>query len=97
MRSQNLRREIGSTPPVGSSRNKIDGRWSSAHPSANLCFHPIGKTPVISACLSRRPAISKAHPIRSETDRVGTLYMPAKNLRFSITLRSLYKENFWDI
>ena len=40
MRSQNRRRDSGSTPEVGSSRNRIGGRCSTAQPSARRCFQP---------------------------------------------------------
>ena len=39
-RSQNSRRETASTPVVGSSRNRISGRCTSAQQSASFCFMP---------------------------------------------------------
>ena len=38
--AQKSRRETGSTPLVGSSRNRIRGRCSSVHISASFCFMP---------------------------------------------------------
>ena len=39
-RSQNSRRDTASTPVVGSSRNRMSGRWTSAQQSASFCFMP---------------------------------------------------------
>ena len=44
-RSQNSRRETASTPVVGSSRNRISGRWTSAQQSASFCFMPPDSAP----------------------------------------------------
>ena len=43
---QKLRRETGSTLPVGSSRKTISGRCSRAQPRASRCFQPAGSEPV---------------------------------------------------
>ena len=40
MRSQKRRRDVGSTPDVGSSRNRIGGRCRTAQPSASRCCQP---------------------------------------------------------
>ena len=37
---QKLRLETGSTPAVGSSRNRSGGWWTMAQPSARRCFQP---------------------------------------------------------
>src|SRR5439155_17423943 len=37
---QKSRRAAGSTPAVGSSRNRTSGRCSRAQPSASRCCHP---------------------------------------------------------
>ena len=52
-----VRREIGSTPEVGSSRKRIAGRCSTAQPSARRCFHPPASVPVRSRSWPARPAI----------------------------------------
>ena len=48
--AQKSRRETGSTPLVGSSRNRICGRCSSVHISASFCFMPPESWP---ACRAR--------------------------------------------
>ena len=55
MRSQNRRREAGSTPEVGSSRNRIGGRCSTAQPSARRCCQPPASV-ATSACLAAAEA-----------------------------------------
>ena len=40
MSRQKRRRDSGSTPPVGSSRNTIGGSWRIAQPSASRCRQP---------------------------------------------------------
>ena len=44
-RSQNSFRETASTPVVGSSRNRISGRCTSAQQSASFCFMPPDSAP----------------------------------------------------
>ena len=46
MSRQNWRRDSGSTPPVGSSRNTIGGSWRMAQPSASRCRQPPESSPV---------------------------------------------------
>ena len=60
IRSQKRRREIGSTPEVGSSRNRIGGLCRMAQPSARRCFQPpaSAETSIVLAAVS--PAMPMA-------------------------------------
>ena len=55
---QKRRREIGSTPLVGSSRKTTRGRCSTAQASASRCFQPPGSSPVRRSSLPSSPAMS---------------------------------------
>ena len=44
---QNSLRDTGSTPVVGSSRNKISGLWIKAQLNASFCFIPPDKAPAL--------------------------------------------------
>ena len=55
IRLQKRRREIGSTPPVGSSRKSTRGRWSTEQARARRCFQPPGSDWVRRSCLAFEP------------------------------------------
>ena len=61
MRSQNRRRDSGSTPPVGSSRNTIGGSCRMAQPSASRCRQPPGRSRVSVFSRPSSPAISSTN------------------------------------
>ena len=62
---QNCRRDSGSTPPVGSSRNTIGGSWRIAQPSARRWRQPPGRSRVSVCSRPRRPAISSTNARRA--------------------------------
>ena len=62
IRCQKRRREIGSTPLVGSSRNTTFGWCSTAQASARRCFQPPGSSP-------REPVLLALEP--GHADRPG--------------------------
>ena len=68
MRSQNRRRDAGSTPEVGSSRNRIGGRCRTAQPSASRCCQPPAS--VATRCLL---APGKAGHVDREAHPLGQL------------------------
>src|ERR1019366_484412 len=53
---QNAPRAMGSTPEVGSSRNKTGGSCKMAQPNASRCFHPPESVRVRALRFSRRVA-----------------------------------------
>ena len=65
MRSQNCRRDSGSTPPVGSSRNTMGGWWRMAQPSASRWRQPPARSRVRVCSRPSRPAISRTNARRS--------------------------------
>ena len=60
MSRQKSRREIGSTPLVGSSRKTTRGSWRTAQARARRCFQPPGSSPVSRSSLPSRPAMRSA-------------------------------------
>lgn len=73
MSSQNLLRETGSTPPVGSSRNTTRGRWKIAMENDNFCFHPSGSD-FTKVCFSGRK--SSCSSISSVREGISLEPMP---------------------
>ena len=78
MRRQKRRREMGSTPLVGSSRNTTRGRCMTAQASARRCFQPPGSSPVSRPCLPSSPAVWTAHASRSRAVRAVQAVDPAE-------------------
>ena len=78
MMSQNSRREIGSVPPVGSSRKTIAGRCSMAQPSASRCFQPPESSRVRIFSRPSRPACRTVSVLPLRELAVGKPVHPAE-------------------
>ncbi len=72
MSSQKERLPDGSTPEVGSSRNRILGECTMAHASASLCRQPVGSEAVSLSSRPSRPVCSRALALRP-----GSGFLPA--------------------
>ena len=71
MRSQSCRRDCGSSPVVGSSRNSSSGSPTSAHASASRCFCPPDSVPT-RACASPRAARGRSlRPARARAEEAA--------------------------
>ena len=71
--SQNWRRVMGSTPPVGSSRNTISGLCMVATMKASFCLHPSGNAFTRSSAWSLKLMCSNSS---CERWRMSSLRMP---------------------
>ena len=90
---QNSRRETGSTPVVGSSSSSSSGSVDQRAGQRQLLLHPAGEE-------LRQPVREGLQPAEGQQllrallphSRLGTWYRSAKKRRFSITVRSPYRE-----
>ena len=88
IKSQNIRREIGSTPLVGSSRNRIGGSCRMAQPSASRCWSAPESVPVSRPSSPAKPARPMTAAVRSRNRAPSKPYTPPKKAMFSATVRS---------
>ena len=94
MCSQNSRRVMGSTPDVGSSRNRISGSCISEQASASRCLKPSGSSSVAWEAMLVKAKASLMRRIFSFCARPRRPYTPEKKRRFCSTVRLPYRENF---
>ena len=97
MSSQNLRRDAGSIPDVGSSRNSTPGSCRIAQARASRWRAPVGSS---RACTCLNRSSSNRARARSMADPSGSRdkpYTEPKKTKFSCEVRSSYSENFCDI
>ena len=85
--SQNSRRVMGSTPDVGSSRNRMSGSCISEQASASRCLKPNGSSSVAWEAILFRPNASLIREIFSFCARPRKPYTPEKKRKFCSTVR----------
>jgi hypothetical protein len=91
IRSQNCRRDSGSTPVVGSSRIKRSGSWMSEQHSPSFCRMPPESFFAGRSAKGDRPVLSKRSMMRRSRSVRACPNRRAKNSMFSRTLRSGYR------
>ena len=88
IRSQNWRRDSGSTPVVGSSRISRSGSCSNAQHNPSFCFMPPDSLPAGRSGKGASPVASKSVAMRARRWAAFSPNSRAKNSKFSSTLRS---------